>query len=225
MHRIPDFIHLVSKLAAEGRRLDILRFFSLATPYDSGTRVQVAVGADHRSLAEAERDGGDRHVHLANWPAAPPQVGCELPVRLGRLLREGPNDQLTQDSKEEKMTCRILARNPARHHSNASTFPMSRILPAQASIARFLQESARMDLQPWQLRQRKFQDNHGMSSTKTKTSSDLSRRAKAAKKKRRSFRALKSLGLWGDRTDVANPVEFTKHSRAAIASTRNRTNS
>ena len=73
-----------------------------------------------------------------------------------------------------------------------------------------------MDLQPWQLRQRKFKENHGMSSAKTKTSSDLSRRAKPAKKKRRSFRELKSFGLWADRTDVENPVEFTRQLRSRM---------
>ncbi len=55
-----------------------------------------------------------------------------------------------------------------------------------------------------------------MSNTKTKTSSDLSRRAKPAKKKRRSFRELKCFGLWADRTDVENPVEFTKQLRSRM---------
>lgn len=56
-----------------------------------------------------------------------------------------------------------------------------------------------------------------MSSTKTtKTSSDLSRRAEPAKKKRRSFRELKCFGLWADRTDVENPGEFTKQLRSRM---------
>ena len=55
-----------------------------------------------------------------------------------------------------------------------------------------------------------------MSGTKTRTSSALSRRAKPVKKKRRSFRELKCFGLWANRTDVENPVEFTKQLRSQM---------
>lgn len=55
-----------------------------------------------------------------------------------------------------------------------------------------------------------------MSGAKTKTASAPSRRAKSAKKKGRSFRELKSFGLWADRRDVENPVEFTKQLRSRM---------
>jgi hypothetical protein len=54
-----------------------------------------------------------------------------------------------------------------------------------------------------------------MSGTNTKAASARSR-AKPAKKKQRSFRELKSFGLWADRRDVENPVEFTNQLRARM---------
>lgn len=54
-----------------------------------------------------------------------------------------------------------------------------------------------------------------MGGTKTKTSSARSR-AKPAKKKQRSFRELKSFGLWARRREVENPVEFTNQLRARM---------
>jgi hypothetical protein len=150
-----------------------------------------------------------RNCQSAAVPSATALTIAGRPSPSHSCVRERASRQAPPRGVASMFQCKMLCKPHPPHllHRKATL---------AHKLARFMERSARMELQPCRLRRRNFLGDHGMSSTETKTSSALSRRAKPVKKKTRSFRELKCFGLWADRTDVENPVEFTKQLRSRM---------